>query len=228
MPALTAGLTCLAVLLLGTGPRHAARAAGSAPAGPTAGPARIVRSGRPRRRAPRAIPSAVAVAEWCTDLARRLRAGATLHDALVATPTADASLATVIDTVRHHLARGHTVREATERIDPAHGPHVSLAAGVLCAAGRFGGPAGAALDRAAAALRLRALDHHDRLAQSAQARLSAAVLTVVPAGFLGLLLALDADVRAVVVSAPGAACVAAGATLDALGWLWMRRTIGAP
>ena len=97
---------------------------------------------------------------------------------------------------------------------------------MIAVSARLGGASAAPLHRAAAALRLRAVDDEERRSHSAQARLSAHVLTVVPLGMLGLLLTTDPDVRTVVGEPTGAACVATGLALNAAGWLWMRHTIG--
>jgi tight adherence protein B len=64
------------------------------------------------------------------------------------------------------------------------------------------------------------------LAQAAQARLSAHVLTVVPLAMLLLLLLIDADVRAALQTSIGALCVVIGFVLNAVGWKWMRHIIG--
>ena len=97
---------------------------------------------------------------------------------------------------------------------------------MIAVSATLGGASAAPLDRAAAALRLRAVDDEERRSHSAQARLSAHVLTVIPVGMLALLVTTDPDVRAVVVEPVGAACVATGLLLNATGWVWMRHTIG--
>ena len=98
---------------------------------------------------------------------------------------------------------------------------------MIAVAAEMGGPASAYLDRVAAALRLRGADDRERKAQAAQAKLSALVLTVVPASALVLLLVTDPDVRRVLGTATGGLCVLIGLTLNAAGAWWMRRTIGA-
>jgi tight adherence protein B len=61
--------------------------------------------------------------------------------------------------------------------------------------------------------------------QSAQARLSATVLTWLPIAVLGVMLATSPAVRRVVVSPLGATIVTVGTTINLLGWWWMRRIV---
>ena len=94
----------------------------------------------------------------------------------------------------------------------------------LAVAGRAGGPAAAALDRAAAVLRERRSWRAERRAQAAQARLGATVLTVVPLGFAAWSAAGSERVRDVYAASPVALALAAlGLCLNAAGWWWMRR-----
>ena len=107
-------------------------------------------------------------------------------------------------------------------------PHLRLVGSVLAGTADIGGSAAAPLDRVAGALRLRVVDSQERDAHSAQARLSAHVLTLVPLGVLVLLVATDAHVRSVVVQPFGAVLLAAGLTLNLSGWWWMRIIIRSP
>ena len=101
-----------------------------------------------------------------------------------------------------------------------------LAFAVLRSCARFGGPAAAPLERAAATLRARDAVAAEQLAQSAQARLSARVLTLVPIALLLLLGLTDPKVRAAVGTPAGVAVVTLGAVLNLCGALWMRQIIG--
>ena len=103
-----------------------------------------------------------------------------------------------------------------------------MAATVLRTCAELGGPAAGPLDRVAAMLRVRAAVADEQAAQSAQARLSARVLTVVPVALLGLLLVTDHRVRVAVATAAGGAAIAAGLGLNLVGWWWMRRIVAAP
>ena len=164
------------------------------------------------------------VAAWCDDLARRVRSGASLVAALRSASPGPA-LAPILAPITLALDRGDSVAGATRRVGP-HGASVSLALGVVRACAELGGPAAQPLDRTAATLRARAADVAERHVHSAQARLSAMVLTLLPVVALALLLATSASSRAAVLGPSGVFCLVAGAALNATGWWWMRRLIG--
>ena len=81
---------------------------------------------------------------------------------------------------------------------------------------------------AAATLRAPAAVAAEQQAQSAQARLSARVLTFVPVALLVLLAATDHKVRSAITTPAGVAVVSLGGLLNATGALWMRHIIGRP
>jgi len=190
-----------------------------------------VRSTRRRRRS---VPPED-VADWCDQLARRMRSGSTLRNALTSVTPSSSALSHATETLRLGLERGQPIPDALDTTQPIsagreslrRGPHVDLAFAVIAIAARLGGSNATALDRAAASLRVLAADRQERRAQAAQARLSAHVLTVVPLAMLSLLLLLDSDVRATLRAPVGAACIAAGLLLNGVGWKWMRHIIGA-
>lgn len=195
-----------------------------------------------RRTRPACVdPSAVAT--WVDELARDLRRGSTLRAALVDVGPTDPALLAATETFRRRLSRGALVADAArawhaevESDSRPFGPgrkgrgradrHLATVATVLATAAEVGGGVGEPLDRLAAAMRQAAADDLDRSTQSAQARLSAHVLTFVPFAVLGLLLVVDDDVRAVATTSTGAGVVAAGVTLNLLGGVWMRRIVG--
>jgi len=171
------------------------------------------------------------VAGWCDDVARRVRSGTSLSQALIESVPGDEVVRDATAPIRLAIERGRPVADAVANIDsgdpsPRGNRHLATACSVIAVSARLGGASAAPLHRAAAALRLRAVDDAERLSHSAQARLSAHVLTVIPVGMLGLLVTTDPDVRAVVVEPIGTTCVTAGLALNATGWLWMRHTIG--
>ena len=103
--------------------------------------------------------------------------------------------------------------------------NLDIAVTVLAACATSGGPAAEPLDRAAAVLRGRAAASAERRTQSAQARMSAVVMTVLPVAMLALLIATSGSVRDAVRAPIGLVVIAAGLSLNALGWRWMRRLI---
>ena len=98
----------------------------------------------------------------------------------------------------------------------------------LACAATVGGQVAATLDAAAVLLRERAALAADARSHSAQARLSARVLTLVPLAFAVWGVVGSSSTRhAYLSSGVGLGCVLAGIALNSFGWLWMRRIIGA-
>ena len=122
------------------------------------------------------------------------------------------------------LDRGGSVATALAQVD-ARSPHLDLVLVVLRAVAEHGGAAAEPIDRAASALRQRAALIGERRTQSAQARLSAIVMTFLPGVMLAVLILSSSSVRTAVASPVGLGAIAAGALLNAVGWSWMRRLI---
>jgi len=178
----------------------------------------------PRRRAPLTATSAAA---WCDDAARALRAGSALGAAIAEASRSHPPMAPVTDPVLAATARGRSLAGALrDQLDDPSTP-AGLILTVLVSCSELGGPAASPLERAAATLRTRAAISEEQLAHSAQARLSARVLTLVPVAMLALLALADDAVRAVLARPAGISVVTAGAVLNVAGWWWMRRIIGA-
>jgi tight adherence protein B len=191
---------------------------------------RFVRVGRRRRRA---IVGPAAAGAWADEIARSLRHGSTLRTALLAVVPDDDALRTSSAPLRHRLDRGATVADAADdwagRLDERDpgGQRLVAFAAVLAAAAQLGGSAATPLERFAVTMRQHVSDELERRAQSAQAKLSARVLTMVPIAMLGVLVVIDADVRNVLHEPSGAGVVALGLLLNAAGAWWMRRILGA-
>ncbi len=219
--ALVALAALFAAVRLRPRPRRDARGVGRAPRRQLGvGRAWTLRRGRRRP------PQARAVAAWCDDIARRVRSGSTLRDAVVVLPI-DVATEQATSAFRLAIERGLSIDDAVDRVDDT-GPHLGLALAVIATARRIGGPSAASIDRTAMLLRQRAADFDERATQAAQARLSSHVMTAVPLVMLALLIATDDDVRSVATSPIGAACIGAGLALNATGWWWMRRIVGVP
>ena len=176
-----------------------------------------------QRRARRQQPSARAVAEWCDDIARRLRSGSSLRDAVTGAPS-DAAVGHATTPMLLALDRGQSLADAVDRVGSA-GPHLHLALGVLAAANRIGGPSAASINGAAVLLRQRAADLDERSTQAAQARLSTHVMTAVPLVMLAVLVVTDAEVRSVATSPTGITCIVIGLASNAAGWWWMHHIV---
>lgn len=184
--------------------------------------------GRTRTRHPRPSfgrarpPGPAQIAGWCDALAREVRSGASLGAALrTVEPPSGGSL----DAIAHALGRGTTVTDALSSVASAT-PDEQAVLSVLGACALHGGPAAQPLDRVAATLRRRAADAAERAVHSAQARLSARVMTVLPGAVLALLVATSPSVRATVASPVGAVSILVGLGLNVTGWVWMRQVIG--
>ena len=165
------------------------------------------------------------VAAWCEQVASALRGGDSLTHALLATDAAWSG-PPILPSIAHAVRRGRGLADALHEVPADPSTATGLAAGVLRACAELGGPAASAVERAATTLHGRSTERAERHAASAQARLSARVLTFVPFAVLALLAGSDPSVRVTLASAPGMACLALGAALNLLGWWWMRRLIG--
>ena len=200
-------------------PRNVAAAGVQVVAGSVSAGA-MLRSLMPRRRT---VVDVMAAAAWCDDLARAVRSGATLTAALRAS-TVPAGAEPIMESICLSLDRGQPLVDAL-RPNGSDSPHLDVMLTVLRACAQHGGAAAEPLDRAAATLRARAADQADRLTQSAQARMSAVVMTCLPLAMLALMMLTSGSVRDAVFSPVGLVAVGVGAALNVSGWLWMRRTI---
>jgi Flp pilus assembly protein TadB len=181
---------------------------------------------RPRPR--RSNPGDDDVAEWCEQVARNVRAGSSLAQAVVRAG-ADAPLGgAAFQPAVRALGRGHGFADALGDVDHGADPAsaVGLVIPVLMACAELGGPAAIPLERVAATLHARSAERAERRTSSAQARLSARVLTTVPVGVLALLALAEPAVRASLTSRVGIVCVVVGGAFNLAGWWWMRRLIG--
>jgi tight adherence protein B len=187
---------------------------------------RAATAGRRRRRDATVVAALPDVLER---VASALRAGATPMGALTETvggadlpESLAADLAQVVERAEEGGLAAALGRWAGERPLPA----VAAVAAALEVAVGAGGPAAPALDGLAAGLR----DRHDAAdevaALSAQARLSAIVVGAAPIVSLALSLLVDPRVAPTLIgTAPGRACVLAGAALEGLAGLWMHRIV---
>jgi tight adherence protein B len=170
-------------------------------------------------------PSDVDVAEWCQRVARSSRAGSSLSQAI-----ADADTLTPVDR-RPFPEVGHAVRRGRALVDALPAEHadpstpVGVCGPVLLACADVGGPPAAPLERVADVLLARAAERDERRSATAQARLSARVLTAVPFGVVAVMAVSEPTIRGALATPAGAACLVVGVVLNALGRWWMSTLI---
>jgi tight adherence protein B len=201
------------------------------------GPSLLARALPWRRPRP---PDDLDVAAWCERVGAGLRSGRSLTAAVV---DADVEGSTGGDArsgrialgarpawrpfseVAHAVRRGRSLGEAFRAVSDDPSTPTGLAAPVLATCAELGGPAAASVEGVADVLVARAGERAERLAASAQARLSARVLTTVPAAVAALLAVTEPAVRHSVTTPAGLVCVTGGAALNGAGWWWMRTMI---
>jgi tight adherence protein B len=112
-------------------------------------------------------------------------------------------------------------------LDTAHttDPDEAVALQVLSTASKLGGATASAVQAGASILRERRGARDEARAHSAQARLSARVLTLVPLAFAAWSFAASASFRSALATPAGMLAVLAGLGCNLVGWWWMRRIV---
>lgn len=159
-------------------------------------------------------------------IGRRLRAGDTVAGALrVAAAEVPEPLGVELAGVVARFERGMPLPEALGALArelPV--PSLEVMVAVLGMVRRLGGPAPRALADVAASSRDQLQGERSARAAAAQARVSAAVVAVLPLVFGLVVGAADPGALAVLSSWPlGAVCVGSGLVLDLVGFWWMAR-----
>jgi tight adherence protein B len=136
-------------------------------------------------------------------------------------------LATDVRGVVADVGAGVTLGAALARWSAARDQgEVRLAASALDLAASLGGPQARTVDELAAVLRERAALEAEVRVQASQARASALLVGVAPVAFALVVVLLDPDRAAAILSTPvGAVSIALGLLLDAVGVLWMRHIV---
>lgn len=166
-------------------------------------------------------------ADLVDSLVRSLRSGCSLDQALreavAQEPTpSSADLGQVIAAVDQGRPLIAALRDGRSAADRSTARLLRL----LTVGLATGGPLTDVLDDAAGAIRQREAAQADALAHAAQARASAAVVAVLPVGFLALSMVAAPAVPGVLLGTTiGRMCLVLGGTLDAVGWWWMNRLI---
>lgn len=184
---------------------------------------RQVQRSRGRGVRPQQPPAPEAWAALLDAIAAELRSGASLTAACErATTRAGLHGAVVQPGCSPPFA--HTATRGEQRTTTSAEEAVVVQA--LSAAHALGGAMAATLHAGAALLRERAAIRAEALAHSAQARLSARVLTAVPIVFAGWSVLSSRSFRAAMFSPLGVASATAGGVCNLFGWWWMRRIVG--
>jgi tight adherence protein B len=144
---------------------------------------------------------------------------------------AESSARTALADLAAHARRGVPLASAATRwadtaVGRGDGADIALA-GIALALAADGGPnAARALDGVAATLRERRAAAADAAVQSAQARLSAIVIALLPLAFALWSVLADPRVAGFLVTTPaGLLCLSAGLMLDGIGVWWMTRLL---
>ena len=161
-------------------------------------------------------------------IASALRAGLSVPQSLAyaageASPPLDRSLREVVDA----LDVGVPADEALDRwADTVGTDDARLVAGVLHLHRRSGGDLPVVLDQVAETLRDRQAATREVRALTAQARLSGAILGVLPIGFFAFLwLTSRSEIEGALATPAGLGAVLLGLTLEGLAFLWIRKLL---
>ena len=125
------------------------------------------------------------------------------------------------------MRRGRAIGDAFRAVTADPSTPVGLAAPVLATCADLGGPSAQPIEGVADVLGARADERAERRTASAQARLSARVLSIVPFAVAVFLAITEPSVRAALTTPAGMAMLALGLALNAVGWLWMAAMVRA-
>jgi tight adherence protein B len=163
-----------------------------------------------------------------TAVASALRSGRSLGQALTtAADEADDPLSTILAGTAHAASLGVPMDEALDRFANAvGGSDVRLVSGVLKVHRRTGGALAASLDDVARTLADRREAARELRSLTAQARLSAAILGLLPLGFfLFLSVVARRDIESAYRTTAGASAIGIGLALQGAAFVWIRRLL---
>jgi tight adherence protein B len=163
------------------------------------------------------------------EIGSALRSGASLRQALATVAAHGGAAATRLADLLQPLSRGDDLAGAARRwADRSDDGDEGLLAGAIELAAGATHAEPMLFDTVSSTLRERSAIAGELRAQTAQARASAAALSALPFLFTGLCAMADPGVLSFLTGTlPGAACLAAGVAVQALGLWWMHRTIAA-
>lgn len=189
----------------------------------------LVRFGlRRRQRANERRRAAAQIADAVGAMSAGLRAGLSLSQSFAyARDEADEPLRSDLGSLVDMIDVGTPVGEALAEWADAQGSEdVFLIVGVLDLHRRSGGDLPTVLDSLAGTLRERRAAHRDVRALTAQARLSGAILGMLPIGFFGFLLLTSRQEMLQAIGTPlGRTALGIGLGLQALAFLWIRHLL---
>jgi tight adherence protein B len=163
-----------------------------------------------------------------TAIASALRSGRSLGQALgVAADEADDPLSTVLGATAHATSLLVPMDEALDRFaDVVGGSDVRLVTGVLKVHRRTGGALAASLDDVARTLAARREAARELRSLTAQARLSAVILGLLPLGFfLFMSVVARRDIESAYRTTAGASAIGLGLALQGAAFIWIRRLL---
>lgn len=163
-----------------------------------------------------------------TAIAAALRSGRSLVQALaVAGEEVDAPLGKIFTEATERTALGVPIDEVLEGLGARiGGQDARLVTGVLRLHRRTGGALAASLDDLARTLRARRDGARELRSLTAQARLSAAILGLLPLGFfLFLSVVARRDVEAAYRTVAGASAIGVGLALQGAAFVWIRQLL---
>lgn len=191
-----------------------------------AGAAHVARRRRTERRRAAALDDGMA--DGVRAIAAGLRAGLSVPQSIrfaadEAAPPLDGTLARLVDA----SDMGEPLAEALHRWSGDVGTaDARLVEGVLCLHRRSGGDLPRVLDRVADTLRERRAAAREVRALTAQARLSGAILGLLPIGFFAFLwLTSRRDIEGAFRTPAGLAAFGVGVVLELLAFVWIRRLL---
>lgn len=185
--------------------------------------ARLVQTSHPVPTTQQQEPSSLA--EFLDAIAREVFSGYSLTLAFVNTAERYPNLAWWTEPISLHCMRGHSLASAIADMSPNDQPaDVALALRTLSVASNGGYGIVGALEKSASILRERDHIAHERDAQTAQIRLSTAVLSWIPLIICTWVVTQQPHTRALLVHSPiGLLCIAVGLLFNIAGRRWIAR-----
>ena len=165
------------------------------------------------------------VADFLDAIAREVHSGYSLTLAFVNTAERFPGLAWWTEPISLHCIRGHSLANAIADTTPANWTaDVALATRTLSVASNGGYGIVNGLEKSASILREREHIAHERHAQTAQIRLSTAVLSWIPLVLCAWVITRQAHTRTFLLHTPiGLLCIAVGLLLNIAGRKWIAR-----